>query len=219
MTIVILSGPSGSGKTTTVEALEALATRSGIMVGGVACRAVFEGAEKRGIAWRRVGDRADAGRLAWATAEPREPGRLEGETSRREPRLEGGCLRYGMWRFDPDALAAADGAARGCIDSSPAGAGARRLCVIDEIGPLELDWNLGFVSALEALDASLGAEDGYPAACVVTARPEIADRLGSRWRGSIRVGLDGGAERESREAVRARALMAAEAILRESRLA
>lgn len=226
MTIVLLSGPSGSGKTTTVEALEALATRSGITVGGVACVAAYEDGEKRGIAWRRVGRNVSSTRLAWVAAERREAGRPLGEAPRRVPRLEDGSLRFGMWRFDPEALAEADEAARGCIHGSPAEAGSRRLCLIDEIGPLELDWDLGFVSTLEALDASRGAgdsaggvEDGYPAACVVTARPEIADRLESRWSGSLRVDLTRSAEPESRNAVRARALTAAEGILRVSGLA
>lgn len=218
MTIVILAGPSGSGKTTTLLTLEERAKAAGASLGGVACRAVFEGGRKRGIAWRRAGSGSEEGRLAWAETEAGGTDRPAGEAPRREPRIAGGYLRFGMWRFDPGALAEADEAARAFLFAPPGDSGARRLCLVDELGPLELEWGLGFTATLKALDAVASADD-WLGACVVSARPDIADRLEARWPSALRLDLDRGAEPEPRTVVEARAARTATGILRAAGLA
>jgi len=190
----VLSGVSGSGKTSACGVAESLARAAGRTVGGVLCRAVFEGGRKVGIDARDLAGGPDSPAAPLARARPDA-----GPT--RAPAFDDAdpvALRYGMWEFYKAALSAADGAAAAFIaaareEATPA------LAVVDEIGPLELDRNAGMTRTLAALDGAARAP-ARPVACLVVARPDIADRLALRWSGSARIEMDGLSYLEAAEA-------------------
>lgn len=181
--ILVLSGVSGSGKTSACGVAEGLARAAGRAVGGVLCRAVFEDGRKVGIDARDLaaGPSSRAAPLARA-----RPG------AKRDPAFDDAdplFLRYGMWEFSKAALSSADEAAAAFIASAGAST-APALAIVDEIGPLELARYAGLTRTLAGLDEAARAPAGA-IACLVVARPDIADRLALRWRSSRRIEMDG----------------------------
>lgn len=188
----MLSGVSGSGKTSACGIAEGMARAAGRSVGGVLCRAVFESGRKVGIDARDLSGGPDS------PAAPLARARLD---IKRGPAFDDAdplVLRYGMWEFSKAALSAADEAAAAFIAAAREAA-TPALAIVDEIGPLELDRNAGMTRTLAALDEAERAPD-RSAACLVVARPDIADRLALRWSASVRIEMDGLSYREAAEA-------------------
>ena len=193
--ILVLSGVSGSGKTSACGIAEGMARAAGRTVGGVLCDAVFEGGRKVGI---------DARDLAAGPVSPSAPLARARPEITRAPKFDDAdplFLRYGMWEFSKAALSSADEAAAAFIAAAGAST-APALAIVDEIGPLELDRNAGLTKTLAALDEAARAPAGS-IACLVVARPDIADRLVLRWRSSRRLEMDGLSYREAAEAATA----------------
>ncbi len=198
--IIVLSGRSGAGKTSACRLVETALASRGTTVGGVLCGAVFEAGVKVGILVSDVsrGPGHPAANLARAVP----PG------LRRVPlpdRGVPGTIRYGMWNFDEAALRAADEAISLFISAS--GFAARRsIAFVDEIGPMELDHDIGMILTLAGLDAVAGramaaqAPDQSPL-CIVVARPDIAGRLAIRWPRSLRIDMETLSVREAADAM------------------
>ncbi|MBN2875513.1 MAG: hypothetical protein JXM71_10505 [Spirochaetales bacterium] len=188
--IVILSGPSGSGKSSACAILIELYSQSGAPCGGVLCRAVFQEGHKVGIELAVVGTENPVIQLAQARPGVSCPTPLAGQRRPRPtvPDDEPGTLRYGMWDFSIEALNLADDAGTAFL-SAPYGhtrsdesrASEPPLLIVDEIGPLELDYDMGMIRTLSELDrlATGAGEDEVD--CIVCARPDIAARLRTRW--------------------------------------
>jgi len=195
MRLIILSGSSGSGKTSALSALEASARAIGATIGGVICRALFEGDRKYGIDWFHAGAAGPGKPFARAldngsgTARNQGPKDASAQGPGRVPIIDEQGVRYGMWRFEAIAIAQADEAICGFLYHDHHGE-ARTICLVDEIGPLELDWGSGLRGALRALDAAMAEpRKGTGMSAIVAARPDIASRLMERWPGSIRLDL------------------------------
>jgi len=188
--ILVLSGVSGSGKTSACGVAEGMARAAGRTVGGVLCRAVFEDGRKVGIDARDLAAGPDSFAAPFARARPdvdRGPAFDDADPL---------FLRYGMWDFSKAALSSADGTAAAFI-AAARGVATPALAIVDEIGPLELDRNAGLTKTLAALDEAAQARSP---ACLVVARPDIADRLVLRWRSSRRIEMDGLSYRDAAEA-------------------
>jgi nucleoside-triphosphatase THEP1 len=183
MGLILFSGDKGLGKS---GALRELALLLGPKAGGVVCPGAYAEGRKSAVYWQ---DLARAGR--------EEPDLLARESrafvgAPGQPRLdesEEGLLRYGKWEFNKLALANADGAClRALMDPSA------RLAIVDEIGPLELSFGLGYIKTLARLDILYGVaseepsagERGLPGprkAVIVALRPDLAPLLARRWPG------------------------------------
>jgi len=135
-----LTGERGAGKTTFCRALAKLAHIIGWDVAGLLSPAVFENGLKTGILTEdlRTGE---SHRLA--------------SVSRQSPE----DIPLGKWYFDPQTLAWGNYV----LASSPP----CELLIIDELGPLELTYQMGWQAALEIL-----RRGGYQVALVVV-RPEL----------------------------------------------
>lgn len=171
--------------------------RDGIRTGGVLCAAIFDKGQKTGISCTalRGASTLQLGVLAQARPEWKVP-RPPSEAGSTPPALsvpfddtDPQMLRYGMWAFDRAVLARADELA--AADLSAVDAGAPRIIFVDEIGPLELDRSTGMIGSLRALDR-LSAGGGAEGWQVVVARPDIAERLRTRWPEAVVLELEPG---------------------------
>lgn len=186
--IILLVGASGSGKTSLCVRLVKALAESGARPVGVVCPAAFDGGLKVGIDAVELGGASGSVRLARRRPgfESAVPGAHRGGKPAPAPDpSDPSRFVYGMWSFDGSALAALDSStSEALIAGAP-------VAIVDEIGPLELDHGTGFVRTLEALGRLAAAPAGGERRVVfVTARPDIAARLGARWPGarSIAVG-------------------------------
>ena len=125
--LTILTGPSGAGKTTLCRELESVSRSLGLDVAGILCPALYEGAQKTGIAATNL-----------RSLETRE-------LARRRDAARPGELEHGHWRFDPEVF---DWCQEVLLAAVPCD-----LLVVDELGPLELIEGRGWTRALEVLDA------------------------------------------------------------------
>ncbi|PKL23213.1 MAG: hypothetical protein CVV47_16060 [Spirochaetae bacterium HGW-Spirochaetae-3] len=204
--ILVLSGVSGSGKTSACLIAERMAVVAGIAVGGVLCRAVFEGGRKVGIDVRNLAGGLDGPAAPFARARLGAPS-APPPTGKPAPAFDDAdplVLRYGMWEFSRAAISAADEATASFLaavraaDDGTRRATTRFLAIVDEIGPMELDRGAGMTRTLAELDAEAAAPSGA-LGCLVVARPDIADRLAIRWSASKRLAIDGLSYREAAE--------------------
>jgi len=190
---VLLTGERGSGKTRACLSAAAALRRAGLGVGGLVSPAVFADGVKTAI----DADDLSTGqtwRLADAIPGAAARNDFRGDrqalaAGRTRPALEtapDGGLLYGMWRFDPAALARADAVAASAVRAI----GDRRFnaVFVDELGPLEFDFGVGLTDTLQALDEASCPSTVRPAGgrmvaavIVVTARVELAPDLAVRW--------------------------------------
>lgn len=96
-----------------------------------------------------------------------------------------------MWQFFKAALARADEAVIHYLNRPGKDGEQRATVFIDEIGPMELDRNLGMVRTLARLDAIALGDVIENTACIVVARPIIASHLASRWPKSSVLDIEG----------------------------
>lgn len=190
---VLLSGSRGAGKTTAVVAVARELRLRGVAVSGIACPGVFSAGAKTGI---RYLDLDGGNGASLARVDPDLAGLAP--PSGRPPRPEtdaSGNLRYGKWMFSEDAMRRADETGAAGVRAAM-GACGRMAAFVDEIGPLELDWQTGFIRSLAALDAAFAGADPMPdgtgpaAAVVVACRDELAAVLSARWPGAVTVSVD-----------------------------
>lgn len=156
---VIVTGAIGAGKTTWCAGLIAYARAQGWSVAGVSSPGVFADGQKIAI------DLLDL-----ATGQRR---RLANRRSTPDP-----ASPTPNWAFAPDVLAWGDALLRG-IDRAD-------LLVIDELGPLELQHDQGWVAALPLLH-----RQAYRLACVVV-RPSLLTLMQVRLVGAVPAGRDAG---------------------------
>ncbi len=145
--LILITGPGGSGKTRWCQALADTGSGHGIHAAGLVSPAVFEDGMKVGI------DLLDLG-----SGERRRLAVRQGDS-------EGGPI-IGDWHFDSKTLKWGN--------ELLARAGTCPLLILDELGPLELERDVGLTNGIGVI-----ARRGYQLGCVVV-RPsllEIARRL------------------------------------------
>ncbi len=157
---VLITGHSGSGKSRWCERLVALARRRGWRVAGVLSPPAMDDGRKVGI------DLLDL-----ITGERRRLADL-----RRGPNAEGPATE--RWRFDEAVLTWGDDALRS------AGETAHDLVMVDELGPLELQRGVGFVSGLRLVD-----ELSSGVACIVV-RPSLLEAALKRWPDAVVIDVE-----------------------------
>ena len=151
MPVTVLCASSGQGKTTFLCDQAAHWVEQGRTVGGVASPCVFATSERIGYDLLDLRSRV------------RRPLARVGETGPAGPTA-------GVYRFDPDALAAGNAAITEAVRAG------LEIIVIDEVGPLELRWG-GWAPALQFV-----LHTGYPAQrLVITVRPSLVDELPTRF--------------------------------------
>ncbi len=148
--LALVTGNVEVGKTTAVEWVVALARAQGYVCAGVWSPARVVGGQKVGIEAVDLssGERRLLGRVATGGA---------GE-------------RVGRYTFDPSVLAWVNGVLAAAIVARP------DLLVVDEIGPLELEWGSGLAPVLEPLAA------GRVPRALVVVRTWLLDALRARLR-------------------------------------
>lgn len=149
--LFLLSAPSGAGKTDWCLQLAKDAAALGIPVGGLCSPAVFEMGRKTAI---DLLDLRSSTRKRLATLKP--------ETS--------AGLATEHWLFDESVVQ------WGNARLQQKRAAVKGLFILDELGPLELERNLGFTNAFPILDARQ-----HHLACVVV-RPSLLSLAQARWR-------------------------------------
>ncbi|TFG83764.1 MAG: hypothetical protein E4H20_04785 [Spirochaetales bacterium] len=188
-TILIVCGERGVGKTTALAAAAQRLAAAGTNVGGVLCPGRYENGVKSVILWTDAagGPQRSLARLATS---------ISGQSGR--PVLDASdhkLLRYGKWEFNREELRLADHVATDAIRllAPPSGQVhtntdpvTPRAVFIDEIGPLELDYGVGFTCTLAALDALASSfatlrDDKRSPAAIVAVRPELVPSLLARW--------------------------------------
>jgi nucleoside-triphosphatase THEP1 len=153
--LTFVTGLSGSGKTTQLLSLLDSARKADISVAGVICPAVFEGGIKCGIDALLLPEQRC---LRLAIRAP--------ETAAPTAASEDEAAPTTMWRFDEAVFAAINHH----FDSVRA-----ELLFVDELGPQELCYNRGYVSALSVLDTR-----SFDSAVVVV-RPSLLSIALQRW--------------------------------------
>lgn len=148
--LFLLTGDSGAGKTTWCLQLAKDAADVGIPVSGLCSPAVFEMGQKIGI---DLLDLRTSTRKRLATLKP--------ETSI--------GLATEHWLFNETTVQWGNSLLQQEQYSS------KELFILDELGPLELERNLGFTNAFPILDAR-----GHHLACVVV-RPSLLSLAQKRW--------------------------------------
>lgn len=148
--LFFLTAPSGAGKTTWCLQLAKDAAALGISVSGLCSPAVFESGQKIGI---DLLDLRSSTRKRLASLKP--------ESS--------AGLSTGHWRFDETVLQWGNSLLQQEWSAS------KGLFIMDELGPLEFERNLGFTDAFPILDARQ-----HHLACVVV-RPALLSLAQTRW--------------------------------------
>lgn len=157
---LVVTGARGSGKSRWCAAAAAAARARGYAVVGVSSPAVLEddGGERRKVAIDLHDLRGGERRRLAEVRRADEPGTA---TQR--------------WRFDEAVLAWGNEVLRAASEDGSADDAARRLLVVDELGPLEFVRGVGLTQGLRAVDARR-----YALACVVV-RPALIDEALRRW--------------------------------------
>ncbi len=146
--IMIITGEIQIGKTTLCLEVMKQAKLQGIDSAGLLSPAVFEGGKKVGI---------DA--LNVRTGEKRRLAELRGEESRE--------LETRRWSFFPEAV---DWGNKVLQDSIPCS-----LLIVDELGPIELEEQQGWVEGINAVDSREFQ------VCLVVIRPHLVNAALARW--------------------------------------
>lgn len=149
---LIVSGASGAGKTTACQHLLVQMQAAGGRISGILSPPRFEEGRKTGIFARNL--HSGEQRLLASCL----PGEIDG-------------LRFGQWYFDRTVLEWGNAAL--------AAAPLTDLLLIDELGPLEFDWQQGWTAAFDLL--------ARPAAgiMIVTVRPACLEPLHDLWPHSV----------------------------------
>ena len=169
--IILLTGQKGSGKTTTAIKIVSRLKQEGITVGGVVCPGIFSQNRKIGIKCHHLANDYE------------EVLGMERYTSGK-PVVEStgpDSFSFGRWEFSSSALATADEAIITDLKISP-------FVVVDEIGPLELDFSLGMSKSLARLDIDREINN---CTILVCARSDLKQHLLTRWPGAIPAELAG----------------------------
>lgn len=146
--VTIITGDIQIGKTTLCSEVIQQAKLQGIETAGVLSPAVFEGGKKIGIDVLNV-----------RSGEKRRLAVLRGEESR--------GLETRRWSFIQEAL---DWGNQVFEDSVPC-----TLLIVDELGPIELEEEQGWVEGLKAIDSRQFQD------CLVVVRPHLVDTALARW--------------------------------------
>jgi len=188
--IVIITGASGSGKTSACAGIVQTLAANSVVYGGILCPALFEGGYKVAIGARNLsGVGEDVPSILARVIPGRETDSPRGQSPKLDLEAYGpGAFSYGKWVFDRKTIEASDMHASTFITTHMHRMGervppARAVAIIDELGPLELDHDLGFLRTLQAIDALVSIGQASSVDCIVSARPDIAGRLASRWPG------------------------------------
>lgn len=186
--MLIVSGISGSGKTSACFLAAKTLAEAGASVGGILCKAILEDGRKTGISCLNMSPEHAGKPWLLATIEPEcKPRPTAQQLDDTDPQL----LRFGMWQFFKEALKRADEEVVHYLSQIPMDGVHRTVVFIDEIGPLELDRNLGMQRTLAGLDAVARGGGLDTTDYIVVARPDIARRLSSRWPQSALLAIDG----------------------------
>jgi len=146
--IWLISGERQVGKTTWCALLARQAQAAGLTVGGLLTPAVFSNGKKIGF-----------NLVDLQSGEQRRFG-ISNET-------HDNWIKIGNWRIDPQALAWANLLLKQCLGCD--------LLILDELGPLELKENKGFIEGMRLLD-----KQAIPSSFVVV-RPELIPLAQKRW--------------------------------------
>lgn len=146
--LVLITGPKGSGKTLWCMDLIGRARARGMYVCGLVSPSVIETGKKVGIDLKdlRTGERR---RLAYRRGTP------DGDVQTQDWQMVAETLEWGNSILEE-------------IETCD-------LFILDEIGPFELEHNIGLVEGLRIID---GAKD-FP--CVVVIRPSLVKEARKRW--------------------------------------
>jgi nucleoside-triphosphatase len=147
--LTIITGERGAGKTTVCQALIKLAKQRGLHVEGVISPAMIADGMKTGILVENV-----------ATGEERKLACLNEAHSQ-------GDIITNHWVFNPDAMAWGSQ----ILDQS----GDCDLLVVDELGPLELEHQQGWVEGITAIN-KMNYRMG-----IVVIRPELIEKAKDLW--------------------------------------
>jgi nucleoside-triphosphatase THEP1 len=188
--IVIISGASGSGKTGTCAGIAEKLEANSVANGGVFCPALFESGYKVAISVRYLGANSESKPSILARVIPgREADSPRGQSPHLDLQAYGpDAFSYGKWVFNRKAIEVSDLHASMFINTQMHHMEERvplpgAVAIIDEIGPLELDYELGFIRTLGAIDALASLGQASAIDCIISARPDIASRLSARWPG------------------------------------
>lgn len=146
--IMIITGDIQIGKTTLCREVRQLAKQRGIDTAGLLSPAVFKGGRKVGIDVLNV-----------QTGEKRRLAELRGEKSRE--------LETRRWSFIQEAVDWGNKILQNSVPCS--------LLIVDELGPIELEEQQGWVQGVKAVDSR-----EYQA-CLVVIRPHLVDTAQTRW--------------------------------------
>jgi nucleoside-triphosphatase THEP1 len=150
--LLIVTGEIGTGKTTWCQQWIDYAREQQARVCGLLSPALVQDGLKIGIQLVNLATREQR-LLAWLRAGDKD--NATGITTKR-------------WRFDPDTLAWGDTVLQDITNTD--------VLIIDELGPLELEYGIGWQSALELINS----EEAYGMACIVV-RPALVPVALSRW--------------------------------------
>jgi nucleoside-triphosphatase THEP1 len=147
--VVIITGERGAGKTTVCQALVEMAKQQSLRVEGVISPVIFSNGVKTGIQVENA-----------ATGERRMLACLNGDNSQCE-------LQTSHWAFDPDATLWGSQILEHSGDCD--------MLIVDELGPLELEQQRGWVEGISALNR-MKYRMG-----VVVIRPELIEKAKKLW--------------------------------------
>jgi nucleoside-triphosphatase len=154
----IITGEIGAGKTVLCASLIDVFEDLGWQISGLRSPAIFENGEKTGIAVENLA----TGEIQKLAVHDYKPDGLEDDPIH--------------WRFDPQVLAWGNEVFAQITPTD--------LLVVDEIGPLEMKREQGWVNALRALDSRQYRQ------AILVMRPKLLALAQSRWQWASTIAID-----------------------------